>query len=75
MNPDGGEYDIATGSYRIVAQEPPAELRLDRCRHRPEPQLGLQVGLLRRLVRQHQLGDLPGAAPFSAPETRCCATS
>ena len=26
VNPDGVEYDIATGSYRIVAQEPPAQL-------------------------------------------------
>ena len=25
MNPDGGEYDIATGSYRLVAQEPAAQ--------------------------------------------------
>ena len=44
MNPDGSEYDIATGSYRIVAQEPPAERRLERGRHRPQPQLGRSTG-------------------------------
>ena len=28
MNPDGGEYDIATGTYALLAQEPPAQRRL-----------------------------------------------
>ena len=43
----------------LVAQEPPAERRLDRRRHRPQPQLGLQLGLLRRLERHVLLRDLP----------------
>ena len=59
VNPDGAEYDIATGTYRVLAQEPPAQQRLERGRHRPQPQLGVPVGLLRRLVRHVLLGDLP----------------
>ena len=35
----------------LVAQEPPAQLRIVLHRHRPEPQLRLQVGLLRRVER------------------------
>ena len=44
----------------VLAQEPAAQQRLVERRHRPEPQLGLQLGLLRRLVRHHLVGDLPG---------------
>ena len=43
LNPDGGEYDIATGITRPgarTASRTPAR----RHRHRPEPQLGLQWG-------------------------------
>ncbi len=47
----------------VVAQEPPAERRIDGRGHRPQPQLGLQLGLLRRLVRHLQLGDLPRRVP------------
>ena len=43
----------------VVAQEPPAQQRIVQCRHRPQPQLELPVGLLRRLVRQHRQRDLP----------------
>ena len=59
MNPDGGEYDIATGSYRLLAQEPPAERRLERHRHRSQPQLELPLGLLRRQQRHVEQRDLP----------------
>jgi carboxypeptidase T len=34
----------------LVAQEPPAELGLHLCGHGPQPQLGLPLGVLRRLV-------------------------
>ncbi len=44
---------------RAVAQEPPAEHGLVGDRHRPEPQLGVAVGLLRRLERHDLVGDLP----------------
>ena len=55
----------------LVAQEPPAQRRLGQCRHRPEPQLWLPLGLLRRVERQHRPAK-PIAAPsaFSAPETQ-----
>ena len=48
VNPDGAEYDIATGTYRSWRKnrQPNAARRR---RHRPQPQLGLPVGLLRRL--------------------------
>jgi hypothetical protein len=59
VNPDGSEYDIATGTYQILAQEPPAHLGL--LRHRFEPQLRLQLGLLRRIERL-----LPSATPTGA---------
>ena len=54
-----------------LAQEPPAERRDDRDRDRPQPELRLQVGLLRRIVRLEVGLDLsrPEGA-FSAPETR-----
>ena len=42
----------------LVAQEPAAE-RHGRGRHRPQPQLVLAVGLLRRLVRDVLVRDLP----------------
>ena len=60
----------------IVAQEPPAERRLERGRHRPQPQLGLQLGLLRRLQRHVLLGDLPRPVRRSRrPRPSACATS
>ena len=59
-----------------VAQEPPAEHRVDRGRHRPQPQLGLAVGLLRRLVRQLQLRDVPRHGALLGSRDRSgCATS
>ena len=45
-----------------VAQEPPAECRHDRDRHRPQPQLRLPLGLLWRLV------GLAVGADLSRPE-------
>ena len=55
----------------LLAQEPPAQLRLVGRRHRPEPQLGLQVGLLRRLVAAAPARETyRGASAFSAPEAQ-----
>ena len=42
----------------LVAQEPPAERRLERGRHRPQPQLVVALGLLRRLQRDVLVRDL-----------------
>ena len=55
VNPDGAEYDLTGSPYRALAQEPPTERRLERDRHRPEPQLRLSLELLRRLVG-HEVG-------------------
>ena len=54
-----------------LAQEPPAERGHVRDRHRPQPELRLPLGLLRR-VRWGPERSLTyrGPAPFSAPETR-----
>ena len=60
VNPDGVEYDIATGSFRGWQEEPPGQ------RHRPQPQLRLPVGLLRRLERQLVVGA-PTAARRRSP--------
>ena len=59
-----------------LAQEPPAERRLDPPGHRPQPQLRLQVGLLRRLIG-HQVGRRRTAARRRSPprRRRRCATS
>ena len=49
---------------------------LDRDRHRPQPQLGLSVGLLRRLERDVLVGDLPRRRRRSRrPRRSACATS
>jgi carboxypeptidase T len=58
VNPDGSEYDVAAGSYRLWRKNRQSKGRAPRG-DRPQPQLGLPVGLLRRLVRHVQLGDLP----------------
>ena len=58
----------------LVAQEPPAQQRQFVRRHRPEPQLELPLGLLRRLVGLDVLRDLPGhGAAESAPEVKVVA--
>ena len=60
----------------LMAQEPPAELRLERGRHRPQPQLELAVGLLRRLQRHVLVGDLPRrVGVLGARDRSACATS
>ena len=66
LNPDGSEYDIATGAVPVLAQEPAAERAGDR--HRSEPQLQLQLGLLRRVERQHGSETYRGPSPLSTPE-------
>ena len=76
VNPDGAEYDIATGTYRSWRKNRQPNSGSSLRRHRPQPQLGLQVGLLRRLAGTKSLGDLPRAVGRS-PRRRpgCCATS
>ena len=59
VNPDGVEYDVATGAYRMWRKNRQPNSGSRRRRHRPQPQLVVPVGLLRRLVGQLQLGDLP----------------
>ena len=41
-----------------LAQEPPAQRRDERDRHRPQPELRLSLGLLRRLVSLEVVGDV-----------------
>ncbi len=54
-----------------LAQEPPAERGDDRRRHRPQPQLRLPLGVLRRLIGHEVVADTyRGPSPFSAPEAR-----
>ncbi len=59
-----------------LAQEPPAERGLGVRRHRPQPQLGLPLGLLRRVERLLLGRDATAARPPSRPRRRRhCATS
>ena len=44
VNPDGADYDIAQRPIPLLAQEPPADAWDRLHRHRPQPQLRLQVG-------------------------------
>ena len=53
-----------------LAQEPPAERRLDRDRHRRQPQLRLPLGLLRRVVGVQVVETYHGSSAFSTPEAR-----
>ena len=77
VNPDGAEFDVASGSYVFWRKNrQPAPRAGGRDRHRPQPQLGLSVGLLRRLERRSGLGDLPRAEPvLRAGDAGACATS
>ena len=54
---------------RLVAQEPPAQRRLAG-RHRPESQLGLQLGLLRRQQRHDEQRDLSRSGRVLGPGDR-----
>jgi hypothetical protein len=58
-----------------LAQEPPAERRHDRDRHRHQPQLRLPLGLLRRLIELEVADTYHGSSAFSTPEARASATS
>ena len=76
MNPDGGEYDIATGSYRSWRKNRQPNAGIDHRRHRPEPQLGLPVGLLRRRGGTPSSETYRGAsAVLGARDRSGCATS
>ena len=71
VNPDGVEYDIATGAYRMWRKNRQPNSGSSVGRHRPQPQLGVPVGLLRRLVGHAQLGDLPRSRrPSRRPRRR-----
>ena len=77
VNPDGAEFDIAGGHFHFVAQEPPADARLDVEGHRPQPQLQLPLGRRRREpARNPSASDLPRAgAVLGARGRGRCATS
>ena len=68
VNPDGGEYDIATGVLSVLAQEPAAQFRWQ-LRRGPEPQLRLSLGR-RRLAGMPGADTYRGPAAFSEPETQ-----
>ena len=69
MNPDGGEYDIATGTYRSWRKNRQPNAGSSYRRHRLESQLGLSLGLLRRISGTFSSETYRGASLFSAPET------
>ena len=52
LNPDGVQFDLTRRSLPGLAEEPPAEPDELEGRDRPQPELRLQVGLLRRLIGQ-----------------------
>ena len=71
LNPDGWAYDLGGIAVPRLAQEPPAQQRHQQRRHRPQPELRLPLGLLRRLVRVDRGLELPRLGrPWSTPETR-----
>lgn len=49
---DGGEYDIRNNSYDFWRKKPTTQERFFLCRHRFEPKLRIQMGVLRRFQRQ-----------------------
>ena len=71
VNPDGSEYDIEPGTYRSWRKNRQPNAGHERDRHRPQPQLRLPLGLLRRLERdrRHRRSTAARRA-FSAPETQ-----
>ena len=76
VNPDGSEYDISEDRYHAWRKNRQPNPVLGLRRHRPQPQLGLQVGLLRRLERPVRDRDLPRRVRRSRrPRPRPCATS
>ena len=50
VNPDGAEYDLTGSPYRAWRKNRQPNAGHDRHRHRPQPELRLPLGLLRRLV-------------------------
>ena len=58
VNPDGAAVRPRRLAVPRLAQEPPAQPRLERDRHRPQPQLRLPLGVLRRLIGQEVGLDL-----------------
>ena len=76
VNPDGVEYDIATGAYRSWRKNRQPNGTLAVRRHRPQPQLGLPVGLLRRLVAARSpRRPTAGRRRSRRPRRSGCATS
>ena len=67
LNPDGGEYDLTCGGSARRRTAPGARTasRTARAasRDRPQPQLRLSLGLLRRLVGQPGLDHVPRRRP------------
>ena len=61
LNPDGMRFDLTGDPFRAWRKNRQPNAGHDRRRHRPQPQLRLQVGLLRRLVRQHVIAPRTAA--------------
>ena len=69
VNPDGGEYDLTGSPYRAGARTASRTRARPRW-HRPQPQLRLSLGLLRRLVGLEVLRHLSRLEGVLRPETR-----
>ena len=61
VNPDGGEYDLTGSPYRAWRKNRQPNAGSTDDRHRPQPQLRLPLGLLRRLVGLEVVVDLSRA--------------
>ena len=62
LNPDGGQWDIRSGKYHMLAQESTAHARLEGHRHGHQPQLRVSLGMLRRLGLVAVRHRVPGTA-------------
>ena len=70
VNPDGAEYDVATGSYRVVAQEPPAERGSSAVGTDLNRNFAYNWGCCGGSSGTFSSETYRGASPFSAPETQ-----
>jgi carboxypeptidase T len=70
VNPDGSEYDVATGAYRSWRKNRQPNSGSSNVGTDLKPQLGLQLGLLWRLVGDHLVRDLPRRGGVLGPGDR-----
>ena len=76
LNPDGSEYDIATGTYRSWRKNRQPNAGSDVRRHRPQPQLGLPAGAAAAAPAASLASRPTAARRRSRPRRRRrCATS